>query len=338
MRAVSEHNQIQGWSLRGKFSSNLLLILKQTLLWWTNYQHFSNNAKLSPYQFIIVATFIVIIRWFRWRTGAWLAILPSIASSSRRKLLGFSLGLLDGGLCGGLLGPLEPLEYLNIIACTSIGCFPWGNFPKDDPKRKNISFFSILMRWHHLWSHPLVSANFSSHIVFQPLCPTEICQFYPIVLIEQQVQTFEISMEDWFWSLVEIVHSLGCINRESPPLLPADLTPALILQNWPQSSSFTVFKHDCIMRRLRAGSQKHHNIWMPKSLHSMTFTDKIFHRIFIIGINLKNFNSYSSFSPCRFINDTVSSLGNLLAELQFLKWYLHWSIESSRFVNSATIN
>jgi len=83
------------------------------------------------------------------------------------------------------------------------------------------------------------------------------------------------------------------------------------------------------MRRFSAGSQKHHNVWMSKCFHGMALTDEIPHGTFIFLFDFENFNSDSSFSPGSFVNDAISALRDLLAQLNLVKGDFHGCIEGS---------
>lgn len=54
-------------------------------------------------------------------------------------------------------------------------------------------------------------------------------------------------MEDGRGALMEVEHSLGNFNRQSPPLLPGDVV-VLILEVGPQGSSLAVLQYQAVVR------------------------------------------------------------------------------------------
>jgi len=48
------------------------------------------------------------------------------------------------------------------------------NLPQNDSIAKNISFLTVILTCNDLWSHPLISSDFPSHIIIQTFGPSKI--------------------------------------------------------------------------------------------------------------------------------------------------------------------
>ena len=89
-----------------------------------------------------------------------------------------------------------------------VGRFFTGQFPQNNPERKNVCFFSVFFSLDDFRSHPLISSNFSSHFLSHESAPSKVSYFGIVICIYQNVETFQISMNNGNWKAVQIIHTL----------------------------------------------------------------------------------------------------------------------------------
>ena len=87
-----------------------------------------------------------------------------------------------------------------------------------------------------------------------------------------------------------------------------------ILKIRPERSFGTVFKDDAVVRIAGNCSQEHDDMRVSDSFHGMALAQEISQADISI-LNFEFFDNNRYFSPSRFINNTISSLANLILYL-----------------------
>lgn len=190
---------------------------------------------------------------------------------------------------------------------TSVGSLPRGDFPQNDPKGEDVGFFGILVGGNDLWGHPLVGPDLAGHVVLEALRPPEVSELHVVVAIDQQIQALQIPMQNGLFSLVEVVNSSGCIKGKVKTIFPGDVRPTFTLQHRPEGAAGAVLQDNCKVRGFRAGSQEHHDVGVPKSIHRLAFADEILYRILILMVNFKYLDCHCCLSPRRPVNDPIAA-------------------------------
>lgn len=124
-------------------------------------------------------------------------------------------------------------------------------------------------------------------------------------MVEQQVEAFEIAVQHGNRSLMEIIHGEGSAERQLPALLPSELL--LPLQQRPQRPAFAVLQHNGEVRRLRAGTQKHHDVRMPQGLHRVALAHEVPDRVLVVLLDLEDLDRHRAVPPGSLVNDAVPS-------------------------------
>lgn len=95
-----------------------------------------------------------------------------------------------------------------------------GDLPEDYAVAEYVCFLGVFLAGDHLGGHPLVCADLASHVVLQSFRPAEVRQFDFVAVIEEQVQAFQISVDDGWRASVQVVHASGCVQSEFPSVFP----------------------------------------------------------------------------------------------------------------------
>ena len=108
--------------------------------------------------------------------------------------------------------------------------------PEDDAKAKNISLFRIFVPIDDLGRHPLVSADFGGHDLGFDAGPAEIGEFTVQRMVEKDVETFEISVENGLFICVQVVHTFGDVEGKLLSVLPRHFD-VLVVKQAPERAS-----------------------------------------------------------------------------------------------------
>ena len=156
--------------------------------------------------------------------------------------------------------------------------FKWGfaadYLPKHDSIRVDVGLVGVGLRLEHLWRHPMESACKSSHI---PILVITAATRQPEVrhlyldevlaaldwLSQQQIQRFEVSVQDRRLLVVQKVHSPGDVECHLIPLPPAEGDRELLMQRCKERAAEAVLRHDEHMAFVSTGAYKHHEVGMP---------------------------------------------------------------------------
>ena len=69
----------------------------------------------------------------------------------------------------------------------------------------------------------MVGSDFVSHVLFQSFGPAEVPDFYAQVDVQENVQTFEVAVQNGRTARVQIEHPLRDLHSKSPPIFPSDV-------------------------------------------------------------------------------------------------------------------
>ena len=160
---------------------------------------------------------------------------------------------------------IQDFDWHLVSSDVPIWRFPWSDFPQYNCITKHIGFFSINLSCDDFRGHPLIGAYFASHVIRKGSSPSEIRQFNSESLIQQKVQTLQVSVKNWRVTAVQVVDCPCGFQCHFFTLVPAYLN-VMVLQHAPKRTSGTILEENRQVRRFGTGPKEHNNVWMSNSL------------------------------------------------------------------------
>lgn len=131
-----------------------------------------------------------------------------------------------GGVSFRDLGPESFLDDTladDLAVNAIVGWLTRRQLPHDHTKAKHICLFSVLEAFDDFRSHPLVGANLTCHDFGLDARPAEISQFSREGMVQQDIQTFQVTMEDGLFGRVQVVDALCDIQGKLLAIVPGHL-------------------------------------------------------------------------------------------------------------------
>ena len=96
----------------------------------------------------------------------------------------------------------------NLPIDSIVGWFSSSEFPENDSKTEHISLLCILETVDDFWCHPLISTDLRCHHLGLDSCPTEVSQLTVQSVIQEDIETLQISVQDRLFVSVKIIDTL----------------------------------------------------------------------------------------------------------------------------------
>ena len=178
--------------------------------------------------------------------------------------------------------------------------------PHNHAKRKHISLFSVLEALDHFWGHPLVCANLACHDLCLDSGPAKVGQFCGQSVVKQDIETFQISVQDGLLRSMEIVHAFCNVECKLLAIVPCHLD-LHVVEETPKRASSTVLQNNTQVRLSGASTKEENNIGMSNDLHNGAFIFKFLKLILFDNFAFDFFDSHNSMLPSPTIDDTVAT-------------------------------
>lgn len=153
------------------------------------------------------------------------------------------------------------------------------------------------------------------------------------IVIKQNIQAFEIPMQNWWVEHMKVVYCTCNLQGYSPTLFPLELDRR-VLQQRPERPTLAVLHDNGVVRRFGARPDKHDDVRMTDCFHCMTFTEKI-SNTHITGFYLKFLDCDDSLSPLRLVDNTIASFADVTFKFELLPVDLQVGIECSILADTA---
>ena len=155
---------------------------------------------------------------------------------------------------------------------------------------------------------PLIGADLAGHLRAQAAGPAEIGQLDPVALIQQKIETLDVSVQDRGLEAVQVEDRPGALQRQPSPVVPRQ-GDVLVLEHLPQGpfravlALKTYFQDQSEIGGLDAVAQEDANIGVPEILHRLTLISEIFDNLLCQIFDFQHFDHHGALAPASLINN-----------------------------------
>lgn len=138
-------------------------------------------------------------------------------------------------------------------------------------------------------------------------------------MVEEHVQTLQVSVENWLLVGVKIVDSLGDVKSKLLAVLPRHFDLGIVQQT-PERPSRAVFQDDAEVWSLCASTQEEHDVWMPNDLHDCAFVLELFQLVLLDNLLLDFFDCNCGILPTTSVDNSVATFRQLAIIMKLVEW------------------